>query len=119
MYDVLYCVYIYCCKVLLDRGCLLDSKTLKESLRSILVALKGFYISILRLFLCVCIIGDRNNNKFNSIQFQFIEAPTAEACRSRSTGVDSGRSWRFPTGSRAGPGVDILDWNRSRSRSEF
>jgi len=29
--------------------------------------------------------------------------------------ADSGRSWRFSKG--AGPGVDIFDWNRTRSRS--
>jgi len=40
-----------------------------------------------------------------------------EGCRNRSTGVDSGRSWSFSTG--AGPGVDIFNWNRTRSRSDF
>jgi len=44
---------------------------------------------------------------------------TAEVCRIRSTGVDSGRSWRCSAGARAGPGMDIFDWNRSRSRSDF
>jgi len=34
-----------------------------------------------------------------------------EVCRSRSTGVDSGRSLRFSAGAGAGPGMDIFDWN--------
>jgi len=33
----------------------------------------------------------------------------SEVCRIRSTGVNSGRSWRFSTGSGAGSGVDIFD----------
>jgi len=40
-------------------------------------------------------------------KFSFV-APTTEVCRSRSTGVDSGRSWCFSTGAGAEPGVDIL-----------
>jgi len=43
----------------------------------------------------------------------------SEVCRSRSTGVDSGKSWCFSTGTGAGPGVDIFNWNRTRSRSDF
>jgi len=31
--------------------------------------------------------------------------------------IDFGRSYRFSTG--AGLGVDIFDWNRTRSRSDF
>jgi len=37
----------------------------------------------------------------------------------RSTGVDSGRSWRFSARSGAGLGVDIFDWNRNRNKSDF
>jgi len=32
----------------------------------------------------------------------------AEVCRSRSTGVDSGKSWHFSTGAGAEPEVDIF-----------
>jgi len=34
---------------------------------------------------------------------------------SPSTGVDSGRSWRFSTGAGTGPGVDIFDWTGARA----
>jgi len=36
-----------------------------------------------------------------------LRTPVSEVCRSRSTGVDSGRSWRFSAGAGAGPRVDI------------
>jgi len=50
------------------------------------------------------------------IFLQCLRSLAAELCRSRSTGVDSGRSQRFSAEAR--PGVDNFGRNRTRSRSD-
>jgi len=42
-----------------------------------------------------------------------------QRCAEAGVQDDSGRSWCFSTGAGERPEVDIFDWNRTQSRSDF
>jgi len=55
-----------------------------------------------------------NNGFFVGVRVLYVLYTVSEVCRSRSTGVDSSKSWRFSTGAGAGLGVDFFDWNKRK-----